>query len=201
MKVGEGVSDLAGDRTAAGRLLAMSGIYSLLAEVLDYPGPKFSAQVQDLISQLPVSNSETAQFVREFQSELRDTSLGELQELYTTTFDMRPDRTTNLGCHLFGEDVRRNLFMAHLKERMEAHEIPMGCELPDHMSLILRLLASEESEEEAQTLIADCLMPAVTRILSTFEENAGPNLYVNALRALLAVLATGRQAEEIQAST
>jgi nitrate reductase molybdenum cofactor assembly chaperone len=168
--------------------VASGRIYCLFADVLDYPSEEFFAQIHDLSTRLAAWNSEAAQLFEKFASGLRSLSLGELQELYTGTFDMRPDRTTNLGCHLFGEDMRRNLFMAQLKERMEARQIPMGCELPDHLCLVLRLLAEEESEDEARTLIMDCLTPAVTRILSTFEESAGTNPYAQALQALLAVL-------------
>ncbi len=174
---------------AASHPLVASGIFGLFADVLDYPGPEISAQVHDLASRLATSNSEAVQVFEKFESGLNDMSLGEIQELYTSSFDMRPDRTTNLGCHLFGEDVRRNLFMAQLKERMEARRIPMGCELPDHLSLVLRLLTAEDFEDEARTLITDCLTPAITRILSTFEES--PNPYAHALQALLVVLSAG----------
>jgi len=167
-------------------------IYSLFARVLDYPGNDISGQVKELAMKVGASNSEAAESLRKFQSELQAMPLGQVQELYTSTFDMRPDRTTNLGCHLFGEDVRRNLFMAQLKVRMEARHIVMGSELPDHLSLVLQLLATEDSEDEARTLIGDCLSPAVARILLTFEEN--PNPYANALQALAIVLNQERAA-------
>lgn len=188
MNLGDGVSRSTACEAAASSRLTASRIYDLFANVLDYPGPEVFAQVRDLAARLTVSNTGAAPIFEKFESGLQGMRLGELQELYTGTFDMRPDRTTNLGCHLLGEDVRRNLFMAQLKERMEARQIPMGCELPDHLSLVLQLLAAEGSEDEARTLIVDCLVPAVTRILSTFDESAGTNPYAQALRALLASL-------------
>ncbi len=188
MKVDGSVSSFSACDAAASHGSAMSSIYCLFAGILDYPGPEISAQAHDLAARLAASSPGAAPTFEKFESGLQGMSLGELQELYTSTFDMRPDRTTNLGCHLFGEDVRRNLFMAQLKERMEAREIPIGHELPDHLSLVLRLLAEEKSEDEARTLIADCLVPAVTRILSTFEEGVGSNPYAQALQALLASL-------------
>lgn len=172
----------------ATRPAALREAYSLFARVLDYPGDSFSREVEELMAQLTSLSPEAVDSLKKFELEFKGINLGELRELYTDTFDMRPDRTTNLGCHLFGEDVRRNLFMAQLKERMKAREIPLGCELPDHLSLVLRLLAAEESEEEAQTLTEDCLKPAVTRILSTFGDGGSGNPYAHALRALSAVL-------------
>lgn len=188
MKVDDGVFNPAGCGPTVGRSLTMTGIYSLFARVLDYPGAEVSAQVQELIAQVAASNSEAIEPLRKFESGLKSMNLGELQELYTSTFDMRPDRTTNLGCHIFGEDVRRNIFMAQLKDRMEARRIRTGTELPDHLSLVLQLLAAQDSTGDAQTLIEDCLIPGVTRMLASFDQNGNSNPYADALQALLTEL-------------
>ncbi|TAM78755.1 MAG: hypothetical protein EPN47_20440 [Acidobacteria bacterium] len=170
-------------RPDAGPSLAVREIYSLFARVLDYPTPEFSAQVRELVLQVGPLSREAAEFLGKFAAESQVMTTGQLQELYTGTFDMRPDRTMNLGCHLFGEDMRRNVFMTELKRRMEARQVQMGSELPDHLSLVLELLAREESEGETQTLIADCLEPALTRLLSTFDA-AGTDLYARLLQGL-----------------
>ena len=81
-------------------------------------------------------------------------SLGQLQEAYTNAFDLRPDCTPNLGYHLFGDDGRRGLFLAELKGRMEARGIPLGFELPDHISLLLRYLDAAEEERALSSRIA-----------------------------------------------
>ncbi len=115
-------------------------------------------------------------------------SLGELEEAYTQAFELRPESTPNLGYHLFGDDVRRSIFMAHLKQRMKAQGVEMGVELPDHWSLVLRLLARQESPEEIEALVEDCLLPAVARILKVLEQSRRIEPYVHVLRALLEVL-------------
>jgi len=188
MRVDDGVSNPAGCGSAASRPLIVNGNYTLFARVLDYPGEEVYEQVRELIAQGSSSNSEAIEPLRKFESGLTGKSLGELQELYTGTFDMRPDRTTNLGCHLFGEDVRRNIFMAQLKDRMEARHIRTGTELPDHLSLVLQLLAAQDSTDDAETLITDCLIPCVTRMLASFDQNGSSNPYTHALQALLTVL-------------
>lgn len=175
----------------AGALWNASGIYSLFVDVLDYPGPEIFRQVQDLAARIAASNPEAAHIFGEFESALKSMRLGEIQELYTSTFDLRPDRTTNLGCHIFGEDIRRNIFMAQLKQRLEARHIQLGSELPDHLGLILQLLAAEDSAEEARALIEDCLAPAVARMLSTFQDDSGGNPYAKVLRALQMVMNAG----------
>ncbi|MGH9431191.1 MAG: nitrate reductase molybdenum cofactor assembly chaperone [Terriglobia bacterium] len=163
-------------------------VYQLFAKVLDYPTSETSSQVQALVSEIPAECPEAAELLARFYSACGGMTAGELQELYTSTFDMRPDCTTNLGHHLFGDDVRRNLFMAQLKERMEARRITIGIELPDHLSLVLRLLAAQDSADERQTLIADCLVPCITRMLQTFDPSGSDNPYAQALRALLLLL-------------
>ncbi len=115
-------------------------------------------------------------------------TLGELQELYTGTFELQPDCTPNLGYHLFGNDARRNVFMAQLKERMERHHVAIGSELPDHLCLILRLLEKEQSEEERSALMEDCLAPAVARMVDVLRKSRKCNPYESALRALLILL-------------
>jgi len=173
----------------------MTGIYSLFADVLDYPRAEVFSQVRELIAQIGASNSEAAELLEKFESQLNGMSLGQLQEIYTGAFDMRPDCTTNLGCHLFGEDVRRNIFMAQLKERMESHKVDTGTELPDHLSLVLRLLDKLTSEEEIQVLIDDCLIPGVSRILSVLNQTGARSFYAEAFEALLISLQRGASAE------
>ncbi|MGH9449637.1 MAG: nitrate reductase molybdenum cofactor assembly chaperone, partial [Terriglobia bacterium] len=109
----------------------------MFAKVLDYPTAETSSQVQDLASEIPAECPEAAELIERFCSTCDAMTAGALQELYTSTFDMRPDCTTNLGYHLFGDDVRRNIFMAQLKERMETRRVQLGNELPDHLSLVL----------------------------------------------------------------
>lgn len=172
-------------------------VYRLFAKALDYPTAETASEVRDLVSEISAQCSEAAELLRRFYVACDGMTAGELQELYTSTFDMRPDCTTNLGHHLFGDDVRRNLFMAQLKERMEARGIAIGAELPDHLSLVLQLLAAQDTTDETQTLIVDCLIPCITRMLSTFDPSGSGNPYANALEALLLLLKKGAEPEEV----
>ncbi len=162
----------------------MTGIYALFANVLDYPRAEVFAQVGRLATELG-QGTEAAELLQRFKVALSGMTLGELQEVYTASFDMRPDCTPNLGCHLFGEDVRRNLFMAQLKERMTGHKVDMGVELPDHLSLVLRLLDSLTDEDESLALVEDCVLPGVSRILSVLSQGSDSCPYADVLQALV----------------
>ncbi|MGH9470472.1 MAG: nitrate reductase molybdenum cofactor assembly chaperone [Terriglobia bacterium] len=155
---------------------------SCFAALVDYPGPEISALVDEGVSALAPAHPEAASALREFQAEERSVGLGRLQEIYTATFDLRPDLTPNIGHHLFGEDGRRNLFMARLKGFLEERSIAVEPELPDHLSLVLRLLAAQGPGPESAVLVDECLVPAVSRMLQALEP---ANTYRGALQALL----------------
>lgn len=163
-------------------------IYALFADILDYPNPAIAARACDCVIKLADESPDAAELMNQFQTEQARMTLGDLLELYTSTFELQPDCTPNLGFHLFGNDARRNMFMAQLKQRLEANRIALGNELPDHLSLILRLLEREQSEEERTVLIEDCLVPAISRMLDVLGQHAQRNAYEHALRALLLVL-------------
>lgn len=159
-------------------------VYSAFAGILDYPEQSISELVGECLAQVSVEAPEACAQLIDFQSAIAQKSLGQLQEVYTNAFDLRPDCTPNLGYHLFGDDARRGLFLAELKERMEARGIALGVELPDHITLILRYLDS--AEEERPPVIEDCLLPAVSRMVQVIEQSGNP--YEHALRSLLSLL-------------
>ena len=160
-------------------------IYSRFANLLDYPGPDTAARVEACLTELGESSAEGRAELERFLAEIAGMTPGRLEEAYTQTFELRPESTPNLGYHLFGDDVRRSIFMAHLKQRMKAQGVELGVELPDHWCLVLRLLARQESAEEIDALVDDCLLPAVARILKVVEggRQAGPySLVLHPLR-------------------
>ena len=159
-------------------------VYSLFANILDYPEHSIEKSIDDCGVELAVSVPEAHAQLMDFHTAIAQKSLGQLQECYTNAFDLRPECTPNLGYHLFGDDGRRGVFLAELKGRMEARGIAPGIELPDHIVLILRYL--DVAEEELPPVIEDCLLPAVSRMVEVLDPSGNP--YEQALRALLSLL-------------
>ena len=159
-------------------------VYACFAEILDYPEHLIAKSVGNFIAELETESPEACAPLKDFQTAIADKDLGQLQELYTNAFDLRPDCTTNLGYHMFGDDGRRGVFLAELKGRMEARGIPLGVELADHISLILRYL--DAVEEERAPIVEDCLLPSTSRMVEVLGSSGNPYQY--ALRALLSVL-------------
>jgi nitrate reductase molybdenum cofactor assembly chaperone NarJ/NarW len=159
-------------------------LYPLFAEILDYPERPIGKALGDCMTELVPEFPDARTHIADFQNAVAGISPGRLQETYTNAFDLRPDCTPNLGYHLFGDDGRRGFFLAELKERMEVCGIPLGFELPDHISLLLRYMHAVE--QERCDLVEDCMLPAVSRMVDILDSTENP--YKHALRALLSLL-------------
>ncbi|MGH7866041.1 MAG: nitrate reductase molybdenum cofactor assembly chaperone, partial [Candidatus Dormibacteraceae bacterium] len=150
----------------------------------DYPERSIARSVEDCIAELAGTVPEAYALLIKFQSAMAEIDAGQLQELYTNAFDLRPDCTPNLGYHMFGDDARRGVFLVELKQRMEAIGIPLGTELADHLSLILRYL--DGAGEDRAPVVEECLLPSVSRMAEVLAHSGNP--YEYALGALLALL-------------
>lgn len=159
-------------------------VYSMFATILDYPQRSISNLVGDCIAELAMESPEASAHLIDFQAAIARKNVSQLQEIYAGAFDLRPDCTPNLGYHIFGDDARRGVFLAQLKERMERHGIALGVELPDHISFILQYLGL--ADEDRLVVIEDCLLPAVAKMIEVIQ--GGGNPYEHALRALLSLL-------------
>jgi nitrate reductase molybdenum cofactor assembly chaperone NarJ/NarW len=160
-------------------------IYGLFADILDYPERSIAKSLGDCIGELTPAIPEAHAHLKGFQNSIADKSLGQLQEVYTNAFDLRPDCTPNLGYHLFGDDGRRGLFLAELKGRMASLGIRSGVELPDHIALLLRYVDIAD-EDERLPVVEDCLLPAVARMVEVLKPSGNP--YEHALSALLSLI-------------
>lgn len=166
-------------------------LYELFAEILDYPGPHFAACVRDCTDLLELESPETAGMLGRFQRYQSAVSLGELQEAYTSVFDMQPECTLNLGYQLLGDDWRRSILLFKLKEMYQANNFDSGCELPDHLCVLLRFLAILKNSSEAAELVDDCLLPTLSRMASSTQ--LGENPYRWVLQSLLSWLREQRK--------
>jgi|SRR6185437_687113 len=162
-------------------------VYSLFAVIFDYPQAPITMLIRDcaaiLAADAPDAPDAFAQLM-DFQAAIAPKSLGQLQEIYTNAFDLRPDCTTNLGYHMFGDDARRGVFLAELKGRMETCGMDLGVELPDHLAFILHYI--DLVEEERPVLLEDCLLPSVSKMADILKNSGNP--YEHALCALLTLL-------------
>lgn len=168
----------------------MMDLHELFAEILDYPRRELGAYVQECAALLAHESLETAGLLQRFQRFQAGISLAKLQEAYTSIFDMQPECTLNLGYQLLGDDWRRSILLFKLKEIYQARNFDAGCELPDHLCILLRFLAILEGGSEASELVDDCLLPALSRMAASVQFGESPYRWV--LQALLCWLRESR---------
>jgi nitrate reductase delta subunit len=87
--------------------------------------------------------SETKQLIDRFQDFVKSVSITDLEELYTSTFDVNPVCFPYPGFHLFGENFNRADFLVKLKQKYQEHGfIAPDHELADHLAITLQFLST-----------------------------------------------------------
>jgi nitrate reductase delta subunit len=154
-------------------------VYAELANLLDYPRPDLQARLDE---SLVLSSGNVNSLLQTFRLKVEQIGLSRLQELYIETFDFHAETSPYVGHHLFGEEIRRSLFMAHLRERYRESGLPETTELPDHLANVLRFLAVTGAGDERAELIGHCLIPALRHMLRALTPE---NPYALLLQAIL----------------
>ncbi len=172
-------------------------VYRLFAEILDYPSPALAERVEELLSLASVADGEAARLLGRFREFVEESSPETREELYTGTFDLQPLCYPHVGYHLFGEEYRRGMFMAKLREHYRSCGFADGEELPDHICIILRFLGRREPRDVERELVAECLIPALEKMVASVA--AAMNPYCDALQALLLLLVAGYPGQTTQA--
>jgi Nitrate reductase delta subunit len=165
-------------------------LYDLFADLLEYPSLTTPLKAGLCYERLQVPQPEAGGLLEGFYNETERGTLEELEELYTTTFDMQPVCYPYVGYQLFGESYKRGAFMAQLNEAYHAFGYSGGLELPDHLSIILRFLGLDVTNRQGdfcQALLNEGLTPALGKMLQAFGAHA-KNPYVALLLALQSFL-------------
>lgn len=160
--------------------------YARFADIIDYPTPELGRRVHDCITSLSAADAAAASELKDFDAQIANVDTSRLEELYTAAFDLQRECTPYVGHHLFGEDRRRNLWMAQLNREYREHGFTRGNELPDHLAVMLRFLARGQGGDLADELVSTCMLPTVRTVLAGLEKRRHP--YAAAFRALLLVL-------------
>jgi len=160
--------------------------YRFFADILDYPTPVLSDRIAELLPLAKVAQGETAQLLYQFREFVEKASPEKQEELYTGTFDLQPLCCPYIGYQLFGEEYRRGMFMAQLREHYRFNGFDAGNDLPDHLCVILRFLACRQPGEVERDLVMECMIPALDKMIAGFVESTNP--YREVLQALILLL-------------
>lgn len=158
----------------------------LFADLLTYPTAELGQQARECAQLLAGVDMEAAGHLWAFVAWADETPLGRQEEIYTGTFDLQVVCYPYVGYQLFGESYKRGAFLVKLKEAYRARGFMAEDELPDHLAVMLRFLATMDDEEAARDLASECLLPALERMKLVFDGKANP--YNHVIRALAIVL-------------
>ena len=160
-------------------------LYRLFADLLDYPSPALARQAHEATAGAATAQSDA--LLSQFCTFVEQASPARLEELYTGTFDLQAVCYPYVGYHLFGDSYKRSMFMAQLNGGYRDRGFSPGNELPDHVAVILRFLATAPGDPFSQALLHDGLIPALEAMVGAFDDHSD-NPYAGVLRALLLAL-------------
>ncbi|TSA32891.1 MAG: hypothetical protein D4R65_08815 [Verrucomicrobiaceae bacterium] len=147
---------------------------TLLASLLEYPGPGFD-------DRLDAAESAASGFVRQ----MRALSAEEREELFSSTFDINPSCVPYAGIHLFGEEnFKRGEFMAALFARYEETGFVPNGDLPDHLANLLCFAAGAEDAERRE-LAEFCLLGPLQKMTASLDGTSPYQALLESVRAAL----------------
>jgi nitrate reductase delta subunit len=164
---------------------AANPVYDAFAELFRYPGEDYHGNVENCLQVPDGLPAEADRLLREFAAAVAPLSVGELEELYTATFDLDPVCSLELGWHLFGENYSRGEFLVAMRQTLRLLGVEETVELPDHLSHALRALG-RMVPAEADRFSTKFVLPALDKMQAGL---AGKNCpFENALAALSDVI-------------
>lgn len=163
----------------------MTNAYQSLADLLDYPVADWQSRCHECKKLLAAESELFVDQFSLFAGETETLSLSDLQELYTRTFDLSPVCALEIGYHLFGENYKRGVFLANLRETEAPFDLGQEHQLPDYLPVLLRLLTKLDDKDLRSALIVDCMIPALEKMLKTLSEGENPYRHLIALVRLV----------------
>ena len=150
--------------------------YAGLAQLLDYPKDRDGLLVSygNVASHLEQSGLESP--AAPFGAFVQGSSLAELQEDYVANFDFNPAAAPYLGHHLYGDNQKKGSYMIRVKQEYGLHDFaPEGCELPDHLAVLLGFLAhlAQRGEDSfRRSFIAEMVLPGLNKLVEGYARRA-----------------------------
>ncbi len=166
-------------------------LFAHFADLLEYPTVSIYEHadrcVRLLADQCPTASEAFSGFHRWVDQE----QIGRVEEIYTSAFDLQGVCCPYVGYHLFGDSYKRSLFMAQLNHGYHEKRFSCGCELPDHLVVILRFLARGDSDEFSQALLSEGLASAIGKMVQAFDAD-GAHPYGQLIKSLNAFVQTSQ---------
>lgn len=152
----------------------MDHLYDGVADLLEYPGEDWDARLSRCKRQLSAGHPDLVEDFLAFRQNVDALSVTALQELYTHTFDLNPTCALEIGYHIFGENYKRGVLLARLRETESPYDLGQDRQLPDYLPVLLRLVARLDDRELRDALIREIMIPAVNKMARALGESENP---------------------------
>lgn len=159
---------------------------SVVAMALRYPTTDGLVALSGAIEALPKGSAENE--LRKFHRKIEGMELRDIEEMFTTTFDLTPVVVPYVGHLAWGDSYERGAFMADIQGAMRSVGVDPHGELPDHIEPILRYLAATDQPLDS---LKPVLVPAITKMEKTLKKADSKNPYVHVLVAARIVAEEG----------
>lgn len=145
-------------------------IYRQFSAPFRYPGLGLIEELSNFKAQLELSHPRALPELEKYVNHMLVLDQTQREEIFLKTFEIQAICHLEIGYVLFGEDYKRGLFLASMKDEHRRRGHDCGLELPDHLSNVLDLLSCLDDEELVKDIAELALIPAVRSMLSAFDE-------------------------------
>lgn len=142
--------------------------YDAFAKIFEYPEEDYHEVVIETIRILGDSYPEATKELERFL-ELLPMQIGELQELYSKSFEVQAVTSLDVGYVLYGDDYQRGVIMVNLKEEHIKANNNCGEELADFLPNLLRLLPKIQDYETMNELVTMLMAIAVEKMMDEYD--------------------------------
>jgi len=148
-------------------------VFEHLAGLFEYPTAEYAHRVAACRQALNGNLAESGQSLKRLEDHCSGLKVGELEEMFTRTFDFDPKRALEVGWHIYGEEYARGTLLVRLRQELREHGIEESAELPDHMTHVLTLLGRLEGQS-ADELAGQYVLPALDLLLTSVADSDNP---------------------------
>ncbi|MBI4284721.1 MAG: nitrate reductase molybdenum cofactor assembly chaperone [Chloroflexi bacterium] len=140
------------------------------AGILEYPQRDLAERASECEALVAPVDAEAKASLGEFRAFVEKTPLGQMEEIYTGTFDLNATCHLYVGDYILGQDYKRSAFLNKLLEIYQECGFDPGREMPDHLVVLLRFVATCDRAEISEEIARDAVLPAVEQMLAKKEK-------------------------------
>jgi nitrate reductase molybdenum cofactor assembly chaperone len=146
-------------------------VLECFAELLSYPKEGLIEEVRECEALIAAAKAEARLLLNRFRKFVEAAPLSQMEEIYTSTFDLEAACQPYVGYHLLGESYKRSAFLLELSQLYRKKGLAVEKELPDHLGQLLRFLTVCDDACLADELVNEAVLPALEKMFAEDEDS------------------------------